>query len=92
MTNDEVATLERFAKKRKIAFPLLSDEGSEAITAFNLFNDSGQPGSYYYGTARPQVVIAGPDGVVTHTFSGHGYTSDDEIEGIVERALQSPAS
>lgn len=92
MTNDEVATLARFTKRRKIAFPLLSDEGSKVITAFNLFNDSGEPGSYYYGTAVPQVVVVGPDGVVTRTFSGHGYTSDEEIEGIVERAVKGPAS
>ena len=92
MTNDEIKTLERFTKRHKIAFPLLSDEGSKIITAFNLFNSSGQPGSYYYGTAVPQVVVVNPEGVVTLTFLGHGYTSDDEIEGIVERAVQGPAS
>jgi peroxiredoxin len=92
VTNDEIKTLERFTKRHKIAFPLLSDEGSKIITAFNLFNSSGQPGSYYYGTAVPQVVVVNPEGVVTLTFSGHGYTSDDEIEGIVERAVQGPAS
>jgi hypothetical protein len=40
----------------------------------------------------PQVVVVDANGVVTRTFSGHGYTSDDEIEGIVDRAVAGPAS
>lgn len=91
MTNDDVKTLERFAKRRKVGFPLLSDSNAEIISAFNLFNDRFPEGSRYYGTSVPQVVVVSPDGVVTRTFSGHGYTSDDEIRGIVERALQDPA-
>ena len=92
VTNDDVATLERFAKRRKVGYPLLSDQGSKVISAFNLFNDRFSEGSRYYGTSVPQVVVVSPEGVVTQTFSGHGYTSDDEIKGIVERALQGPAS
>lgn len=88
MTNDDVSTLDRFAKRRKMDFPLLSDQGSKVISAFNLFNDRFPEGSRYYGTSVPQVVVVNPDGVVTHTFSGHGYTSDEEIKGIVEQSLQ----
>jgi peroxiredoxin len=88
VTNDDVRTLERFAKRRKVDFPLLSDQGSKVISAFNLFNDRFPEGSRYYGTSVPQVVVVNPDGVVTHTFSGHGYTSDEEIKGIVEQSLQ----
>jgi peroxiredoxin len=83
-----VATLARFAKRRNVAYPLLSDQGSKVITAFDLFNDRFPEGSRYYGTSVPQVVVVNPKGVVTRTFSGHGYTSDEEIRGIVEAALQ----
>lgn len=92
MTNDDISTLERFAKRRNVNFPLLSDSNAEIINAFDLFNDRFPAGSRYHGTAVPQVVVVNPDGVVTHTFSGHGYTSEDEIRGIVERALAGSAS
>ena len=92
ITADDVDTLKRFAARRKIKFPLLSDEKKEAIAAFNLFNDRFPEGRRYYGTAVPQVVVVGANGVVTRTFSGHGYTSDEEIEGIVDRAAAGPAS
>ena len=38
MSYDSVEDLARFAEKRKITFPLLSDPGSKTITAYNLFN------------------------------------------------------
>lgn len=91
MTNDDVATLERFAKRRDVKFPLLSDSKAEIINAFDLFNDRFPAGSRYHGTAVPQVVVVNPDGVVNYTFSGHGYTADEEIRGIVERALADSA-
>ncbi len=88
VTADDVRTVKRFAARRDIKYPLLSDVNKEAIRAFNLFNDRFPEGSRYHGTAVPQVVVVNAEGVVTHTFSGHGYTADEEIEGIVERALQ----
>ena len=91
VTADDVATVQRFAKLRKIDYPLLSDENRDVINAFGLFNDRFPEGSRYYGTSVPQVVVVSPEGVVTKTFSGHGYTSDEEIRGIVEQALQGSA-
>jgi len=92
VTYDDVDTLKRFAARRGIKYLLLADSKSEAIRAFGLFNDGPPPESRYYGTSKPQVVVVNADGVVTHTFSGHGYTADEEIEGIVERALQGSSS
>jgi len=91
VTNDDVNTLERFAKRRKVEFPLFSDSNSDIISAFNLFNTRFPEGSRYCGTSVPQVVVVSPEGVVTKTFSGHGYTSDEEIRGIVEQALPGSA-
>lgn len=84
-------TLKRFAARRGIKYPLLADSGSKAIRAFGLFNNGPPPESRYYGTALPQVVVVNADGIVTHTFSGHGYTADEEIRGIIERALEGAA-
>lgn len=60
VTNDDVNTLERFAKRRKVEFPLLSDSNADIISAFNLFNTRFPEGSRYYGTSVPQVVVVSP--------------------------------
>jgi peroxiredoxin len=83
--------VKRFAARRKIAFPPLSDPDKQVISAFDLFNDRFPEGSRYYGTAVPRVVVVNADGVVTNIWGGHGYTSEAEIETILERASQ-PAS
>jgi len=87
-----VDTFKRFAERCGIKYPLLADSKSGEIRVFGLFNDGPPPESRYYGTSKPQVVVMNADGVVTHTFSGHGYTADEEIEGIVDRALQGSSS
>ena len=57
MTADDVATVQRFAKLRKIDYPLLSDTNRDVINAFGLFNDRFPEGSRYRGTAIPMVVV-----------------------------------
>jgi peroxiredoxin len=83
--------VKRFAARRKVTFPLLSDPEKAIINAFDLFNDRFPEGSRYHGTAVPQVVVVNADGVVTNIWSGHGYTSKSEIERILETAGK-PAS
>jgi hypothetical protein len=58
------------------------------INAFGLFNDRFPEGSRYRGTAIPMVVVVNADGVVTRTYSGHGYTEDHEIATIVNNAIE----
>ena len=57
------------------------------INAFGLFNDRFPEGSRYRGTAIPMVVVVNAEGVVTHTYNGHGYTEDHEIATIVNNAI-----
>lgn len=88
MTADDVATVQRFSKIRKIDYPLLSDENRDVINAFGLFNDRFPEGSRYRGTAIPMVVVVNAEGVVTHTYNGHGYTEDHEIATILSNAVE----
>lgn len=88
VTADDVATVQRFAKLRKIDYPLLSDENREVINAFGLFNDRFPEGSRYRGTAIPMVVVVNADGVVTRTYNGHGYIEDHEIATIISNAIE----
>ena len=67
VTADDVATVQRFAKLRKIDYPLLSDTNRDVINAFGLFNDRFPEGSRYRGTAIPMVVVVNAEGVVTRT-------------------------
>lgn len=88
VTADDVATVQRFAKIRKIDYPLLSDENRAVINAFGLFNDRFPEGSRYRGTAIPMVVVVNAEGVVTKTYNGHGYTEEHEITTIVNNAVE----
>ena len=88
VTADDIETVQRFAKIRKIDYPLLSDENRGVINAFGLFNDRFPEGSRYRGTAIPMVVVVNAEGVVTHTYNGHGYTEDHEIATIVNNAIE----
>lgn len=88
VTADDVATVQRFAKLRKIDYPLLSDENREVINAFGLFNDRFPEGSRYRGTAIPMVVVVNADGVVTRAYNGRGYTEDHEIATIISNAIE----
>lgn len=82
-----MATVERFAKLRKINYPLLADGNRDVVNAFGLFNDRFPEGSRYRGTAIPMVVVVNADGVVTRTYNGHGYTQAHEIATIVDNAV-----
>ena len=88
VTTDDIATVQRFAKIRKIDFPLLADESRELIKAFGLSTLRFPEGSRYRGTAIPMVIVANAEGVVTHVYSGHGYTEDHEIATIVNNAVE----
>lgn len=47
---DSVEILSRFAKQRKISFPLLSDQGSRTIDAFGIRNTGNKNGIPHPGT------------------------------------------
>lgn len=75
--------MSRFSRRGKIKFPVLSDEKSEVIRAFGVFNDNYAPNSYAHGVAVPIIVVLGADGAVTHRFSTADYTERTDIDSIV---------
>lgn len=62
---DSVATLRFFADRKRIGFPLLSDEDSTAIRAFGLLNEEVPKASEFYGVPHPVTYIVDAKGVVT---------------------------
>ena len=65
---DSTQILARFAKKGKVSFPLLADEGSKVISAYGIRNESRQDGIPHPGT-----FIVGSDGKVIAKLFHEGY-------------------
>ena len=83
MTYDGVPEITRFAKRRKIKFPVLADKGSEVIRAFGLLNEDYPAGSYAHGVAHPIVIVFDENGIVTHRFSRAGYVRRPNIDAVI---------
>jgi peroxiredoxin len=79
-----VPEITRFAKRRKIKFPVLADPGSEVIRAFGLLNQDYPEGSYAHGVAHPIVIVFDEKGIVTHRFSRAGYVRRPNINAVLK--------
>ena len=86
VTYDQQRDLARFAKRRRVTYPVLADPNSEVIRAFGLLNEDYPAGSYAHGVAHPIIVVFNTEGVVTHRFSRSGYVSRPDID-LVLRTL-----
>ena len=73
---DKPEILKKFAAKRKITFPLLSDKGSETIKAFEIHFKRGLP---YPGT-----FIVSPKGVVEAKIFNDGYVDRHSVDQLIE--------
>lgn len=92
MTYDRAAALGVFAGRARIGFPLLSDEGSKVIRAFDLLDPDPAKSTPWYGMARPMIVAIGADGVVRQRFSTHGYRDRPEAGAVLEAIRKSGGS
>ena len=84
VTYDGVTALERFAGRTGIGYPLLSDEGSRIIEAFNLLDPGPSKSTPWYGIARPMIVTVDTDGIVRQRFSTRGYRDRPEVGAVLE--------
>ena len=90
VTYDRVAALARFAGRSGIGYPLLSDEGSRIIKAFDLLDPGPARSTPWYGIAKPMIVVIDAEGVVRQRFSTEGYRDRPEA-GAVLKAIGSRA-
>ena len=82
---DSVDVLSQFAKKRKIAFPLLSDEKSTVIRAFGVLNDDAS--GRQKGIPHPGTFVVGQDGKVHTNLLGtvrRRHTAEDLLNAVRE--------
>lgn len=89
---DSVDALRTFARKRKITFPLLSDEKSTLIKAFGVLNDDAS--GKQAGIPHPGTFVVGPNGIVHANLLGtvrQRHTVEDLLEAIA-RYNRKPAT
>lgn len=75
---DSCAKLKKFADARKIAFPLLSDEGSKTIHAFGIHYKEGLP--------HPCTYLIDQQGIVRAKLAEEGYVKRHATKELIEAA------
>ena len=82
---DSEKVLARFAKEKRISFPLLSDPGSKTISAFKVLH-TGMRRGRLKGVPHPGTFIIGQDGKIVAKLAHDGYrkrhTSVEIIEAV----------
>ena len=68
VSKDSVASHKKFAEKYGLPFPLLSDEGLEAIRAYDVWQEKNMYGKKVMGVVRTTYLID-ENGVIVRAFS-----------------------
>lgn len=79
---DDTTILDAFAKKNKLAFPLLSDKDVSTVKAYNVLNTSYKPGDDVYGIPYPGAYIVDAEGTITFKYFYEGYKKRVTLETI----------
>lgn len=78
-----VKKLSDFADLKGIKYPMLSDEGSVIIKAFDILNEKYEPGDWAYGIPHPIVFITDTEGVITGKLYEEGYKKRPPTDAIL---------
>lgn len=81
---DKVRDLERFHKKWRVNFPLISDEGSAMIDALDLRNEDYKEGHYAHGVPHPVILVLDRNRTVKAKLMREGYRNRPEPEVLIE--------
>jgi peroxiredoxin Q/BCP len=81
---DSVDALAKFAKNKKISFPLLSDPDHKTIEAYGLLNK--EVTGKFEGIPYPGTMIVDKDGVIRAKLFFEGYAKRHSAEDIVKAA------
>ncbi|CAN5238332.1 hypothetical protein BH10PLA2_BH10PLA2_03230 [soil metagenome] len=85
---DSVDVLSKFAEKRKITFPLLSDSGSKTITAYGLLNKDAK--GRMQGIPYPATIVIDGRGIVRAKLAVEGYRERHSVEVLIKAAKEIP--
>lgn len=83
VTTDTVDELARFAQRRGIGYPLLSDEPAALTRAFSLLDPTQSPNRRHNGLPIPTILFVTPDGVVAARLGEESYRVRPAPEEVV---------
>ena len=86
LSYDPPETLTAFAEEKGLTYTLVSDEGSDAIRAFDLFNEEMREGSRYWGIPHPAIVFIDTAGMVGEVLREEGYKDRPPVDVVIEAA------
>ncbi len=90
---DSVSTLKAFSDKYQITYPLLSDEGSEVIKSFGIFNTEVDSASYGFGIPHPGIYIIDENLTVIEKHFEQSYrerpTAQNVLVNLLDEKLES---
>jgi len=70
---DSTDILKKFAAKRKIKFPMLSDEQATTFVTYGVLNKQYKPGDMDYGIPYPGIIVINEEGKMIHSYFYQGY-------------------
>lgn len=85
ITYDPVPVLAEFASSRGIAFPLLSDEGSETIRRYGILNTTVPEANPAFGYPFPGTFVLNREGIVTARFFEAGFQERNTVSSVLAR-------
>jgi peroxiredoxin len=85
---DSVDDLAKFAEKRKITYPLLSDSGSKTIVAYGLLNKNAKGKTH--GIPYPATIVMDGKGTVRAKLARAGYRERHTTEDLIKAAKEIP--
>lgn len=88
VTTDTVDELARFAQRRGIGYPMLSDEPAALTRAFNLLDPTQQPNRRHNGLPIPTIFFVTPDGVIVARLGEENYRvrpAPEEVVATIDR-------
>jgi peroxiredoxin len=83
ITYDSPAILADFSRRRGIAFPLLSDPGSQTIRAYGILNTTVAQSTSSYGIPFPGTFLINRTGTVTSRFFEEAYQERNTVSTIM---------
>ena len=84
---DSVAILKDFGTRRKIGFPLLSDEGSKVIKTWGVLNTTLPASSPVYGVPFPVTFVLDQNGKVTSKHFEPDYRERETVAAILSQQM-----
>jgi hypothetical protein len=89
ITYDSPATLSHFAARMGIQYPMLSDQGSKTIRAFNILNESIPVDNPFHGVPHPGTYVVNRNGIVQSKYFEQDYRERYTAAAILTRDASS---